>query len=107
MLKRILIATLLVSILFVICGCESPKPYDPNDFIGLTSTQIIEKFGRFDQLTMPASPDGLYRNCGCGYIVTPAQKGYLGTTPPELFVIYFDENGIAYECNYETGGWGG
>ena len=83
------------------------KTYSEADFIGLSSQEITNKYGDFDNTRNRPSPDGLYRNCGCGYMVTEARKGFLGTTPPEYFMIYFDENGIAYRCAYEEGGIGG
>lgn len=104
MLKKSKVLALLIGILFVMSGC---KPYDANEFIGLNSIQIIEKYGEFDNISMPAGPDGMYRNCSCGYIVSDSSKGFLGTTPGKVFVIYFDENGLAYNCAYETGGKGG
>ena len=61
----------------------------------------------FDNVSMPKSADGLYRNCSCGYIVSQANKGFLGTTPVQVFMIYFDDDGLAYKCAYETGGKGG
>lgn len=91
-------------ILAVLAGC---RPYESEDFIGLTSLQITEKYGKFDVTMTPPTPDGVYRSSACGYIVTEAKVGFLGTTPPEYFMIYFDENGVAYKCAYEIGGWGG
>ena len=45
--------------------------------------------------------DGLYCNCACGYLIKPKKVGYLGTTPPEYFMIFFDETGVAKHCCYE------
>ena len=104
MIKNLLNITLLISIICVLSGC---KPYDPDSIIGLNSIQIIEKYGEFDNVSMPKSSDGLYRNCSCGYIVSQANKGFLGTTPAQVFMIYFDDDGLAYKCAYETGGKGG
>ena len=102
--KQLLVIIGVVSLLFVLSGC---RPYDFGDFIGLTSAEIIEGYGAFDHTHNPPGEDGLYRNTMCGYMVKDAQVRYLGTNPPEYFLIYFDQNGIAYKCTYETGGWGG
>ena len=107
-MKRIM--TLLLVTVFVVltlCGCKENRPYDEKDFIGLTSAEIIEKYGEFDNVRMPPDEDGLYRRCRCGYIVKEKQVGFWGTTPPEMFMIYFNDQGIAYKCAYETGGIGG
>ena len=103
-MKRLILMICVLSLMTALLGC---KAYDSSDFIGLTSDEIIEKFGEFDNVGMPPSEDGLYRSCACGYVVTESRKGFLGTTPPELFVIHFDDSGIAYKCAYETGGKGG
>lgn len=107
MKNQLLTITLAFFLVFSITGCNPSKPYDSEDFIGLTSAEIVEKYGEFDNAHMPPSKDGLYHKCKCGYIVKEAAVGFLGTEPPEYFMIYFDENGIAYKCAYETGGWGG
>lgn len=83
------------------------RPYDPEDFIGLTSAEIVEKYGEFDAQRAYSGKNNLYYKGACGYIVAEAQVGFLGTEPPKYFMIYFDENGIAYKCADETGGWGG
>ena len=105
-MKKLISIFIVLVMLVGITACAS-KPYKEEDFIGLTSAEIIEKYGEFDNVQMSPSEDGLYRNCGCGYVVVKAKVGFFGTTPPELFNIYFDENGVAYRCAYETGGAGG
>ena len=86
---------------FFLSGCVRYR-YSEQEIIGLTSREIIEKYGDFDR-TIHALPnaDGLYCNCACGYLIAEARKGFLGTTPPEYFMISFDENGIAIWCGYE------
>ncbi len=101
------IILLLILFLIFICIICGKKKYSESDFIGLSSQEIIDKYGEFDHTRSPAGMDGLYRNCACGYVVVEAKKGFLGTTPPKYFMIYFDENGIAYRCVYEEGGIGG
>lgn len=93
----ILILTLVTLLCFSSCG----EKYSENDFIGLSSLDIVNKFGDFDRKQSIPNDDGLYRNCACGYLVAEAKKGFFGTTPPKYFMIYFDENGIARYCVYE------
>lgn len=80
--------------------------YSENDFIGKTSAEIVNEFGLFDCVGMPASEDGLYRNCRCGYTIKDPQKRFFGSSPEILFFIIFDENGIAIasEEGYRPGG---
>jgi len=85
-------------------GCTAK--YNADDFIGKTSVEIISKYGVFDCIGTPASEDGLYRNCQCGYTIKESQKGFLGTSAEVLLFISFDENGVAIECEegYRPGG---
>ena len=41
------------------------------------------------------------------YIVKPKVVGFLGTYNEEYFLIRFDENGVAYDCEYVVTGAGG
>lgn len=91
-------------LIFVLTGCSTR--YHADDFLGKSSAEIIADFGAFDCVTVPASEDGLYRNCRCGYTIKEPSVGFLGTAPEVLFFISFDENGIATECKegYRPGG---
>lgn len=99
-------AIILVSafLVFTLVGCAAK--YHADDFIGKTSAEIISEYGAFDCIGMPASDDGLYRNCKCGYTIKEVQKGFLGTSPEIIYFISFDEKGIATECSkgYRPGG---
>ena len=97
--KRI-ICVFLALTLVLLAGCSKTR-FKENDIIGLTSAEIVEKYGEFDRPQGKLGEDGLYRNCACGYLISEAKTGYLGTTPPEYFMITFDENGIACYCKYE------
>ena len=100
-------AALLIVLSLNITGCGNRVNYDKNDFIGHNSKEITINFGAFDVTLDDPQSDGLYYHTGCGYISREAEQGFFGTTPPEYFMIYFDENGIACKCEYEKGGWGG
>lgn len=106
-LLKILLCILIVSLLigtlaFVIY--KYINRYEPDNFIGLTAKQIIDRYGEFDRCSYWNST-GHYR-AGV-YIVKPERVGFLGTYNEEYFVIRFDENGVAYECEYIVGGAGG
>lgn len=99
-MKRILaIVLLMLLILCVLSGCE--KKYSEDEIIGLTSIEIVEKYGDFDRTQGFPDEDGLYRDCACGYLFSEKRVGFFGTTPPEYFMIYFDEDGVAHWCRYE------
>ncbi len=95
---RILALVLLISL--CLAGCQKGK-YRQKDFIGLTAPQIVEKFGEFDFKPGEKPGDGLYRDCRCGYLVTKADYSFLGERYDEFFLIWFDENGVAYQCEYK------
>lgn len=88
----------LITICFSSCG---KKQYAEDEIVGLTSIEIVEKYGDFDRMQGSPGEDGLYRDCACGYLVSEKQVGFFGTTPPEYFMIYFDEDGFAHWCRYE------
>ena len=90
--------------LLSLTGCV--YSYSESDFIGKTSAEIVNEFGSFDCIGMPAGEDGLYRNCRCGYTIKESQTGFLGKSSEILFFIIFDENGTAIRCEegYRPGG---
>ena len=102
MKNKAIVSILLLLVLFL-TGCSK---YEESDFLGKTSAQIMEQYGAFDCINMPADADGLYRNTGCGYTVAPSRKGFLDAEPERLFFIRFDENAIAVSCHegYRPGG---
>lgn len=99
MKKFCILFALVIASLFCLSSCS--KKYSEDDFIGLTSKQIVEKYGDFDRKQGSPNDEGLYSDCACGYLISEAEKGFFGTTPPEYFMIYFDANGIAHYCVYE------
>lgn len=104
MKRRLTVLLICFGMILSFVGCSSQ--YDAEKFIGKTSAEIIREYGAFDCTLLPASADGLYRNCECGYIETEARAGFLGTSPEVLFFIVFDENGVAIDCErgYRPGG---
>ena len=104
MKKSIAIAFTISLLVLLLVGCSSK--YNPENFIGKTSEEIISQYGSFDCLSMPADEDGLYKNCRCGYTIKKAAKGFLGESEEELLFITFDENGVATMCDegYRPGG---
>ncbi len=91
-------------IIILLAGCSSK--YKESDFIGKTSAEIENEFGKFDCCGMPMEDDGLYKNTACGYTLKEPRKGFLGTSDEWLMFICFDENGVAHECyeGYRPGG---
>ena len=111
-MKRIIALVITLSI-FILCmiGCTLQKYYPQKKMIGMTSIEMVEKYGRFDIASGPPDEDGLYRRRAAGYVVIEENKSLLG----RLFRIdhgwyllfTFDENGVAASYRYGKGGWGG
>ncbi len=99
-------AVIFISAFVVLSLVGCTAKYNADDFIGKTSVEIMSEYGVFDCTGKPASEDGLYRNCQCGYTIKEPQKGFLGTSPEVLLFISFDENGVAIKCEegYRPGG---
>lgn len=103
MLLYILIVSVLIGTLAFIIY-KYINRYDPDNFIGLTAEQITDHYGEFDRCSFWNSTG----HCRAGvYIVKPKRVGFLGTYNEEYLVLRFDENGVAYECEYVIGGAGG
>ncbi len=105
-LKPLLAVLMTLAMLVALAGCKAHK-YDEEWIIGKTSEEVIEKYGEFYKCIKVAGSDGVYDRSICSYIIKPKRKGFLGTTPAELFSISFDKNGIADRCWVETDGKGG
>ena len=95
-MKKLLLLCLLSIIMLSGCG----KKFDSDDYIGKTSAEIIDKYGEFDCVIGETDDSGLFRNTKCGYTSKEEQIGFLGKTEEEFYFIHFDENGVAYECDY-------
>ena len=102
------IAAIFICIVFLLSpvGCSTKQKYNAEDYIGKTSAQIEEEYGKFDCCGIPISDDGLYRNTACGYTIQESKKGFLSTEPEWLVFIQFDENGVAHNTyeGYRPGG---
>ena len=85
-------------LIFVLSGCG--KKFNSDDYIGKTSAEIIEEHGAFDYVLGDTDTEGLYKGTKCGYIYKEKQVGFLGTSEEEYLFIHFDENGVAYKCDY-------
>lgn len=98
MLKRITSIIGCLCLMVALVGCS--EKYDKEDIIGKTSNEIIDTYGEFNSIIGIDAPDenGIYRNCKCGYTIEKAKQGFLGSSDEILFYIYFDENGIATDC---------
>jgi hypothetical protein len=95
-MKKYVIAFVILAVVVLLCFCVwNNSRFDESDVIGLTSAEIIEKYGDFDRTEGTPDADGLYRNCRCDYLIREKKVGFLGTTPPEYFMIYFNDVGIA------------
>lgn len=106
MKKQIAMLLICAVFLFSLAGCTTKQKYIANDYLGKTSAQIEEEYGKFDCCGQPVGDDGLYRNTACGYTIQEPKKGFFGTDPEWLVFIQFDENGIAYNTyeGYRPGG---
>lgn len=105
-LKALLCVLVVVALVGVLAFAiyKGRNPYDPDNYVGLTAEQIIDRYGEFDRCSYWDSTG----HCRAGvYIVKPKRVGFLGTYNEEYFVIRFHENGVAYECEYVIGGAGG
>lgn len=100
MRKKYILFAVIVMVMFGFCSCGKAQ-YAEDEIIGLTSFEIIEKYGDFDRKQGVPCEDGLYRDCACGYLISEKRVGFFGTIPPEYFMIYFDEDGFAHWCEYE------
>ena len=69
-------------------------------YIEKTSDEIVSTYGEFDNVIGidVSEENGVYRNCKCGYTIEESKQGFLGSSDEVLFYIYFDENGIATDC---------
>lgn len=107
-----MIATIVISILLIglIPGLViSAAYYHSGWVIGKTYEQIEERYGSFDYTRNRTLGDRTTPISSAGYIIVDKYNDrYWGDTVYEQYwMIEFDEDGIAYECHIEQGGWFG
>ena len=94
------ISVLLILLSFIIvtcCSCVDEK-YDKKWIIGKTSSEIEERYGKFDILLNDEKDEnGNYINEGCGYLTKEGKHWPIASKWDEFLIIYFDENGVAFE----------
>ena len=78
--------------------------WDPENFIGLTAEQIMDRYGEFYGCLFWDTTGNYRRGV---YLIRPKHVGFFGTDYGEYLVIEFDENGIAYKCLREPVNEGG
>ena len=100
MKRKFILFVVITAILLCFSSCGTKYKYDADEVVGLTSIQVVEKYGDFDWKGYP-NAEGLYCDGRCGYLITPASKGLFGSPYPEYFMIYFNENGVATFARYE------
>lgn len=103
--KLAAVGVLFTCLLVAVLVCQLLYVSNVNWIIGKNSAQIQEKYGKFENLMMSPSPDGLYRDTCCSYYVWEGRNGWFLNYPPMMFSIRFDENGIAYECRLQEALW--
>lgn len=101
----ILISFLLCTVL-LFSACKQHH-YDAEWIIGKTSAEIEEKYGKFDRKEWDYQEDGLLYGTDAGYIIKESRQSWYGKTTEELFVVRFNQEGIAISCEITPGNWGG
>ncbi|MBO5322851.1 MAG: hypothetical protein J6A88_01955 [Oscillospiraceae bacterium] len=78
--------------------------WDEENFIGLSYQEITRRYGRFDKYRTQESGEHVL----WGTYITKAHRApWFGINYDEYVIIHFDENGIAYKCEYTNTGVGG
>ena len=104
--KRALVCFLVFCVSFLLFAC-SQYSYDEEWMIGKTSAEIEERYGKFDRREWDYREDGLLYGTDAGYIVKESQVSWFGKTTEELFVVRFNQEGVAISCELAPGNWGG
>ena len=91
-MKRIFAMVLVFALMLCFSSCvKEQEKYSEEDFIGLSSKEIEDKFGTFDHRRDIKRADGLYRFTKCGYMVSEGNF----FEQPVYFMIHFDGHGLA------------
>ncbi len=106
-MNRLALVCLLVLCVAVLLSACTQHPYDEEWVIGKTSAEIEEKYGKFDRREWDYREDGLLYGTDAGYILKESRVFWFGKTMEELFVVRFNQEGIAISCGFAPGNWGG
>lgn len=104
--KRLSIFFLVCAVFLSLWACAQ-RPYDEEWIIGKTSAEIEEKYGQFQRISNPYHEDGLLYRTDAGYIIKKSRVSWHGKTTEVLFVVRFNQDGLASYCGIEPGNWGG
>ena len=104
-LKKYLCALLIVVLIgLAIFGIyKFNHRWDEENFIGLSYQEITRRYGRFDKYRTQESGEHVL----WGTYIIETHDDYSGPIYEDYVIIHFDENGIAYKCEYDHTGWGG
>ncbi len=76
--------------------------YNKHWIMGKTSSEVAERYGKFDHWAAKINDDGNYYD-GRAMYITVKNKVYnpldINCCQDEWFVIYFDSEGLAYKCD--------
>jgi hypothetical protein len=103
LLKMISIVCAALLLLSVMCftSCSIYR-YNKDWIIGKTSAEIEKRYGNFTIYSAePDTETGLFYSCMCGYQTQRRRVGYLGTIPDKFYVIYFGNDGRAFDVDEE------
>ena len=94
----ILISTLLIVV--CLCGCRKNYIYDARWIVGKTSSQITEKYGKFDFVDHDSFSDDPEYSYAGKYVIsyTRLTRYSRDEVPGVNFIILFDEHDIAQKC---------
>ena len=107
MYKRLILFVVLAFIISCPLSSCAQHSYDEEWIIGKTSSEIEERYGRFDRFEWGYRDDGLLYSTDAGYIIKASTVSWHGKTTEELFVVHFNEVGLADSCCVAPGNWGG
>ena len=95
--KKMLGLSILLCCIAAFCSCAF-YPYKEKHIIGHTSSEIVERYGEFEQFYHGEfRDDGNYYNGACGYKI--GEKNMEVYPSPMYYMIWFDDEGKAYEID--------
>lgn len=100
------IILILCAVLISFSACTHHS-FNAEWIIGKTSAEIEARYGSFDRLGNECQEDGLLYSANAGYVIIESRTTWHGKTTETLFVVHFNEYGIADRCETAPGNWGG